>query len=291
MTRVLIAIDRMDWHAGQLREAFLAHAIEPIFSPLRAACFTPHGLAFPGLDDLPDAVFARAIAAGSFEEITRRLGILHALRKLGVTVWNDASAIERCVDKSATAFSLAASGLPTPDTWTVEGVDAARAVFAEAGGELVLKPLFGAQGRGLMRLRTPAELPPPETVSGVYHLQRYIPPGAAGFCDYRLLVCRGAVIAAMARHSTDWITNIHRGGRAAPLDPPADLVALAIAAAAAVGADYAGVDLIRDASGGALVLEVNSMPGWRGLQSVSSVPIAARLAAALLADLGASGQQ
>lgn len=290
MRRVAIAIDRMDWHAGQLREAFRAHAIEPVFFPLRAAAFTPHGLAIPGFDGLPDAVFARAIAVGGFEEITRRLGLLHGLRELGVTVWNDARAIERCVDKSATAFFLAQAGLPTPETWTVEGAAAARDVVAEAGGELVLKPLFGAQGRGLMRLRAPADLPPPEAVNGVYHLQRYIPPGAAGFCDYRLLVCRGAVIAAMARRGADWITNIHRGGRAAPLDPPADLVALAIAAAAAVGADYAGVDLIRDASGDALVLEVNSMPGWRGLQSVSSVPIAARLAAALAAALESDGR-
>lgn len=282
MIRVAIAIDRVDWHARQLRAAFLASGIEPVFFSLRAVAFAPHGLVFPGFAGLPDAVFTRAIAAGSFEEITRRLGILHALRERGVAVWNDARAIERCVDKSATAFLLAASGLPTPETWTVEGAEAARDVVAGAAGELVLKPLFGAQGRGLMRIVAPADLPAPEAVGGVYHLQRYIPPAPAGFCDYRLLVCRGGVIAAMARRSENWITNIQRGGKPSRLAPPADLADLAIRAARAVGADYAGVDLIRDAAGRALVLEVNSMPGWRGLQSVWATPIAASLVAALL---------
>ena len=72
-------------------------------------------------------MFVRAIAGGSFEEVTRRLGVLHALRELGVPVWNDARAIERCVDKSMTSFLLARAGLPTPPTWAVEGADAARA--------------------------------------------------------------------------------------------------------------------------------------------------------------------
>jgi glutathione synthase/RimK-type ligase-like ATP-grasp enzyme len=65
----------------------------------------PYGLTFPRLGKrLPDAVFVRSIAAGSFEAITRRLGVLHALEKMGVPVWNSASSIERCVDKSMTTF-------------------------------------------------------------------------------------------------------------------------------------------------------------------------------------------
>ncbi len=100
---------------------------------------------------LPDAVLVREIAGGSFEEVTRRLGVLHALRELGIPVWNDARAIERCVDKSMTSFLLAKSGIPTPQSWAVEGLAAARAlVDREApAGRLVLKPLFGSQGRGL----------------------------------------------------------------------------------------------------------------------------------------------
>ena len=82
---------------------------------------SPSGLSLPVLGSrLPDAVHVRTLSAGSFEAITKRLGVLHALTKLGVVVWNDARAIERCVDKSMTSFLLARAGVPTPPTWTME---------------------------------------------------------------------------------------------------------------------------------------------------------------------------
>ena len=62
----------------------------------------------------------------------------------------------------------------------------------------------------------------------------------------------------------------------------AELAALAIAAAAAVGADFAGVDIVPAADGNLFVLEVNSMPAWSGLQSVVAVNIADAIAEALL---------
>lgn len=279
---IAIAIDRRDWHARQLYEAFRRAGREPVLFRLQEVAFTPEGLAFPGFAGLPGAVFVRAVAAGSFEEVTRRLGVLHALSALGVPVWNRAAAIERCVDKSATAFLLARAGLPTPPTWTVEGREAAAALIAREGGVFVLKPLFGAQGRGLRLIETAAALPPPEEVAGVYHLQRFIPPRAERYRDFRLLVCRGRLIAAMIREAERWVTNLHQGGRPLAFSPPAPLSALAVAAAEAVGADYAGVDLILDREERPWILEVNSMPGWRGLQTASPVPIAAALAARLL---------
>ena len=279
---IAIAIDRRDWHARQLYAAFRSAGRDVFLFRLQDVAFTPGGLAFPGWSGLPGAVFVRAVAAGCFEEVTRRLGVLHALSALDVPVWNRASAIERCVDKSATAFLLARAGLPTPPTWTVEGHAAAAALIAEEGGVFVLKPLFGAQGRGLRLIAAAADLPPPETVAGVYHLQRFIAPRAARYRDFRLLVCRGRLIAAMVREAERWVTNVHQGGRPLAFDPPPDLVSLALAAAEAVGADYAGVDLILDREERPWILEVNSMPGWRGLQTVSRTPIAAALAAALL---------
>jgi tetrahydromethanopterin:alpha-L-glutamate ligase len=280
---IAIAIDRRDWHARQLYEAFRAAGREPHFIRLQEVAFTPEGLAFPGLSGLPGGVFVRAVAAGSFEEVTRRLGVLHALAALGVPVWNRAVAIERCVDKSATAFLLARAGLPTPPTWTVEGRAAAAALIAREGGTFVLKPLFGAQGRGLRLITAEADLPPPEAVAGVYHLQRFIPPRGTRYRDVRLLVCRGELVAAMEREAETWVTNVHQGGKPVAFTPPETFIRLALAATEAVGADYAGVDLILDREERPWILEVNSMPGWRGLQSVTRHAIAAALAARLLA--------
>lgn len=289
--RLALMVDRPDWHGRALASAFARSGAEAVPVRLSACHFDtalPHGLAIPGFaDGLPEAVLVRAIGGGGFEEITRRLGILHALRELGVPVWNDARAIERCVDKSTASFLMARAGLPTPPTWTVEGIDAARAVVAREakGAMLVLKPLFGAQGRGLRLISGAADLPELEAVAGVYYLQRYVPAGPEGFQDHRLFVGAGEVIAAMTRRSAGWITNIGRGGRPAPLVPDGELAGLAVRAASCVGADYAGVDLVRDPDGRILVLEVNSMPAWQGLQQVTETPIADRLAAAMLSGL------
>jgi RimK family alpha-L-glutamate ligase len=222
-----------------------------------------------------------------------RLGILHALRELGVMVWNDARAVERCVDKSMTSFLLAQSDIPTPQTWTTQDRDAACAIVAReaAAGPLVLKPLFGSQGRGLRLIRTPDELPPPADIAGVYYLQRFVGVERDGFHDFRLLVSGGRVVAAMMRHSADWITNIKRGGRPVTVVANDDTRTLAVRAAAAVGADFAGVDILYDRDEQPSVLEVNSMPAWSGLQKVTPARIAAILAADLVAALDARARR
>ncbi len=246
-----------------------------------------NGLTFPRFGRrLPDAVLVRSIAAGSFEAITRRLGMLHALEKMGVPVWNAPGAIERCVDKSMTSFLLARAGLPTPETFAVEGLEAAQMIATREcpTGSLVLKPLFGAQGRGLRLIKSPDDLPEGKEVADVFYLQRYISRAGPPFRDFRVFVCAGEAIATMSRRNDDWITNVNRGGKPEKALPETEreLSRLAIEAAAAVGTDFAGIDIVRDDHGRAFVLEVNSMPAWSGLQSVSAVNIAEALARAFL---------
>jgi RimK family alpha-L-glutamate ligase len=289
--RVGIVVDRNDWHSRELARALRALGVSPVPMRLEACAFatrSPTGLDLDGFGDrLPDAVLVRTIAGGSFESVTMRLGILHALRELDVMVWNDARAIERCVDKSMTSFLLARSGIATPDTWAVQDIDAARKIVAReaARGPLVLKPLFGSQGRGLRLIRAPDELPPPGDITGVYYLQRFVGVERDGFHDFRLLVSRGRVVSAMMRHSAEWITNIKRGGRPVTVVANDDTKALAVRAAAAVGADFAGVDILYDGDQRPSVLEVNSMPAWSGLQKVTAAGIAGLLAADLVAAL------
>lgn len=259
-------------------------------APLSSVQFNtraPGGLVFPGLGErLPDGVLVRSMASGSFEAITRRLGVLHALEKLGVPVWNTARAIERCVDKSMTSFLLHAAGLPTPPTFAVEGLETARAIVAReiGSGPLVLKPLFGAQGRGIRLIEKLDDLPAAEAVADVYYLQRYIRRTGPPYRDFRIFVCDGMAIAMMSRRNGHWITNVNCGGSPEPVSQEGEgnMASLAVAAAAAVGADFAGVDILPDDEGTLQVLEVNSMPAWSGLQSVVSVDISDAIAASFL---------
>jgi len=284
-----LVVDRMDWHAREVASAFAARGFGT--APIRLhlcgiATQNSGGLQIDGFAErLPDAVVVRSMSGGPFEAVTLRLGILHALRECGVMVWNDARAIEHCVDKSMTSFLLARAGIATPPTWAVESYDQARTIAQAETKEtaLVLKPLFGSQGRGLRLIRKPDDLPPlQEVAGGVYYLQRFVAVERGGYHDFRLLVVRGCVVAAMQRHSTHWITNVKRGGRPVPALINDDVNALAVRAATAVGADFAGVDILYGPDQQPTVLEVNSMPAWSGLQKVSSTNIASNLVAALV---------
>ena len=117
-------------------------------------------------------------------------------RELGVTVWNDARAIERCVDKSTTTFFLQRAGIPTPRTLTCVGCARGSgdrcARCSREGHKLVQKPLFGAQGKGLRLIARACRSAPPEEVNGVYYLQEFVPPAQAHHQDWRIFVCQGA---------------------------------------------------------------------------------------------------
>jgi len=209
--------------------------------------------------------------------------VLHALREFGVPVYNDARAIERSVDKSMTSVLLHAAGVPTPPTWAIESpAQAQRVVMREsaAGHALVLKPLFGSQGKGVRRVGAVdgvhCPLPPLSKHYGsLAYLQRFIAPLSEPGFDWRVLVVGGRALTAMRRVSTHWVHNLAQGARcvAAPLAP--ELAQLAQDAARALDMDYAGVDILPTADAHALqVIEINGVAAWQGLQRVSDFNIA-----------------
>jgi RimK family alpha-L-glutamate ligase len=247
--------------------------------------FAWHGLALPGFGrELPDAVLVRGIAGGSFEQVTKRLGVLHALRELGVAVYNDARAIERSVDKSMTSALLHAAGVPTPRAWAIESAgEAERLVMREsaAGRALVLKPLFGSQGKGLALVGwVDGEHRPLPRLDGAYgglaYLQRFVAPLAQPGFDWRVLVIGGRAVAAMRRVSTYWVLNVAQGARVEPAALQHELARLAEHAARTLDMDYAGVDILPSA-GPPLVVEVNGVAAWQGLQRVTRIDIAQAL--------------
>lgn len=277
--RIAIVTDDPGWHGVRLRRAFRVRGCRAEYVSLRDCRIdTARGLVLPGFAErLPDGVFVRGIPGGTFQEVTFYLGILHALRELGVPVYNDGRAIERSVDKSMTSFVLHHCGIPTPPTWALTDAAAARALLiAETarGHELVLKPLFGARGHGLRRLGPGATLPDAEEYHGVYYLQRFVPAADGPWKDWRVFVIGGRAVAAMRREARDWVTNVAKGASCHAEALIDALTAPACAATRALDMDYAGVDLMRDADGRYVVIEVNGIPAWKGLQSVSAVNVA-----------------
>jgi len=285
--RIAIMTEDPGWHGGELSRALEARGAAVAFASLRDCRFDlshgPHGLFIPGFERrLPEGVLLRGLPGGSLEQVVMRLDVLHALSALGVPVYNDPRAVERTVDKGMTSFLLGHAGCPTPPTCVTEAPAQARAFLAResaAGHEVVAKPLFGSLGVGLRRLQAGMDIPDASECSGVWYLQRYVEtgPGGADWHDWRVLVIAGAAVAAMVRRGSSWISNVAQGARCEAAVPDRELEALAARAAAAVGADYAGVDLVRDREGRFQVIEVNGIPAWRGLQSVSSFDIAGRV--------------
>jgi RimK family alpha-L-glutamate ligase len=223
-----------------------------------------------------DAVLARFIPSGSLEQIIFRVDALHWMEEHGVPVMNSPRAIERSVDKFYTDALLREAGLPTPETVVCEGTAEAMAAVA-AMGDVVIKPIFGSMGHGIVRVSDPdvafRVFQSLEQVRAVFYIQRAVDHGGR---DVRVFVVGGRIVGAIERTAPhgDWRTNVSRGGSARPLELPAAWASLALRAAAAVGADYAGVDLLPARDGAMFVLEVNGIPGWKGLQRVTGVDVA-----------------
>ena len=287
---VAIMTDATGWHTRQLQAALrergaLGRCVDLADCRIDTTA-TWHGLVIPGFGRaLPDAALVRGIAGGSFEQVTKRLGVLHALRELGVPVYNDARAIERSVDKSMTSLLLHAAGIPTPPTWATESLAQAQRIAVRegaAGHAVVLKPLFGSQGKGL-RLVGQVDgvyCPVPELdadYGSLAYLQRFVPPLSRPGFDWRVLVVGGRASTAMRRVSEHWIHNVAQGARCEPAELTPELAQPAEAAAKALGLDCAGVDLIPDGSSASQrvqVIEVNGVAAWQGLQRVTGFNIA-----------------
>ena len=223
-----------------------------------------------------DAVLARIIPSGTLDQIIYRVDALHWIEERGVPVINSPQAIERCVDKFYTTALLEQAGLPVPETIACErGADAIAAV--REMGDVIVKPIFGSLGHGMVRVTDPdvalRVVEPLEQVGSIFYVQRTIDHGGR---DVRAFVVGGRVIGAIERTAPagDWRTNVSRGGAVRPFELPSEWAVLALRATVAVGADYAGVDLLPSRDGQVYVLEVNGIPGWKGLQQATGVDVA-----------------
>jgi ribosomal protein S6--L-glutamate ligase/tetrahydromethanopterin:alpha-L-glutamate ligase len=232
------------------------------------------------------ALLVRTIPNGSLEQIIFRMDVLHRLENLGVKIINSPSTIERTVDKYYTDFLLRDSGIPTPRTMITEDFDQALEAF-RAMRDVIVKPLFGSEGKGMLRVtdedtayRVFRAL---EQERYIFYLQEFIPHGQE---DFRAFIVGDKVVAAMRRRGNSWKTNVAQGAQVDPVELSAPLKDLSVQAARLVGADYAGVDLLPAEDGRIFVLEVNSIPGWRGLSKTVPFNIADVIVEHMLCLLG-----
>jgi RimK family alpha-L-glutamate ligase len=279
---VAILSARSGWHTDELSRALSGRGHTSVLAPyeslvVRLGTGAADGVRIVDRDaPRPDAVLARIIPNGSLEQIIFRVDALHWLEDRGIRVVNSPRAIERSVDKFYTSALLRDAGLPTPETVVCEDFATAMAAIREMG-EVVVKPIFGSMGHGLVRIADPEVgfrvLRPLQQMGAVFYVQRAIDHGGR---DVRAFVAGGRVVGAIERQAADgdWRTNVSRGGSARAIDLCDRHRQLAIDATAAVGADYAGVDLLSSRDGTTFVLEVNGIPGWQGLQQATGIDVA-----------------
>ncbi len=222
-----------------------------------------------------DAVLVRTMPPGSLEQVVFRMDALARLQALGVKVVNSPKAVEAAVDKFLTTALLEQAGFLVPRTITCQTSDAALAAFHELGGDIVLKPLFGAEGRGITRLNDEnlalRAFKMLEQLGAVLYLQPFIEH--EGY-DLRLLVIGERVLGMKRSNPLDWRTNVSRGATAEAMAVDARFTEMALRAARAVGAEVAGVDLLPARNGELYAIEVNAVPGWKALAAAHGIDVA-----------------
>jgi RimK family alpha-L-glutamate ligase len=272
--RIALLSRGLGWHVQDLMRAAqpLGHHAEPVEFH-RVFASLPGGRT--SLDGY-DAVIVRTMPPGSLEQVVFRMDVLHRLVRNGCKVLNPPPALETCVDKYLASAKLEAAGLPVPRTVVCQDADTAMQALRDLGGDVVVKPLFGSEGRGMVRVSDPdiawRTFCTLERLQTILYLQEFVHhPG----WDLRAFVLGGRILAAMRRHAkNDWRTNVSQGGWAETITLSDDEQQLALRAAEAVGTVVAGIDLLPRPDGSCCVLEVNAVPGWRALAPTTGVDVA-----------------
>jgi len=286
----IVTRNENSWSSTQLRETLARRNIPHLcfrFSHLVArVSYKPYlnanSIRIP--EEL-NALIIRPIGRGSLEEIVFRMDILYRLQRLGLYVINPPEAIEHCVDKYAILTILEENDIPVPRTAVTENVDEALKAFIELGGDVIVKPIFGSRGIGSTRV---TDLEVAATIfraitfyHGVIYLQEFVPHG---FSDVRAFVVGNRVVAAMKRIANTWKTNYSQGAKPVSIDLDKTLETMAVKSAELIECKIAGVDIL-ETPNGPLFVEVNSQPGWKGLQSVARVNIADEIVDFILLEL------
>jgi len=256
-----------------------------------AAHLLPPDVAAERADD--DAVvLGRVDVLPSVDGIEPGLSDLRALERRGVRVLNGPETLRAAHDKRRTAQVLEAAALPHPRTRPVRSGDE----VPEVDGPVVVKPRFGSWGCDVVRCETRRELG--RTLASLRTrpwfrrqgalAQELVPPVGE---DLRVVVAGGMVVGAIKRVAQpgEWRTNVALGARRVPVEPPVEARVLAVEAAAAIGGDLVGVDLL-PTDGGYTILELNGCVDFTVDYSLEGGDVHTEAIGALLARAACSGE-
>ncbi len=264
------------WHVKDLLRAAQSLGFKAHVTDFR---LISHSLTLPSKQEFEEAdcTIIRTMPPGSLEQVVFRMDVLHALQRQGKKVLNPPRALESAVDKFLASELLQSHGLDIPHTFCCQDSDTAMEAFERFGKDIVVKPLFGAEGRGILRIEDEQlawrVFRAIEKIGGVIYLQPYVKhPG----WDLRIFILGEKVLGGMKRTAPQgaWMTNVAQGGKGEAYKLNSNLEEIGIKASNAVGAEIAGVDLILDENGKWLVLEVNAVPGWKAFAPVTGIDIA-----------------
>ncbi|WP_455279363.1 RimK family alpha-L-glutamate ligase [[Eubacterium] cellulosolvens] len=257
------------WCSNQLKKSFKKKGFEIFcftFEDLVARIGLIPSASFQKLDLTNlDALLVRPIGRGSLEQIIFRLNLLQRLSRSNLKVINNPASIEKAADKYNTLSIMSEHGIRVPKTVVTENVREAMSAFTDFGSDAIIKPIFGSRGIGAARI---SDADVAERVfrtlkfnKQILYVQEYIEHGTS---DIRAFVIGNEVAAAMRRQGKSWKTNVSKGAKPMPVKISSDLEEIAVKAARVIGCEIAGVDLLE--SDPPIILEINSQPGWRGLQ-------------------------
>jgi RimK family alpha-L-glutamate ligase len=206
-----------------------------------------------------DTALARLDVLPTLDGIEDGIEYLDDVEWHGARLLNGQRALVQAHDKLRTAACLVTARLPHPKTVHLPRVDAPLGL----GPPLVVKPRFGSWGEDVFRCESDGEL---DAVLDEIRerrwfrrhgalLQELVPSSGR---DIRLLVAGGRIVGGVQRVAPpgEWTTNVSRGAARIPVSPSLEMCRLAIAAAASIGADFVGVDLL-PVDSGYVVIELN----------------------------------
>ncbi|EMI53588.1 alpha-L-glutamate ligase, RimK family [Rhodopirellula sallentina SM41] len=294
----------LGWHLSELNHAASKLGVELFFADYesltaeiestgprtRATCRSvemdrPVSMCF----DEFDCVFTRTMPAGSTEQLVYRLATLHdeyyRRRKKGQpsSFVNPPAALELAIDKYATLARVSRMGILTPATVVTQSRAEAMDAFDRLGGDVVVKPIFGGEGRGVMRISDKelawTAFTALQQIGAVFYVQQFCPPGGT---DIRLLVIGDEVYAIKRVCKDDFRTNVRAGGKPERIECIAPWRQLALQVCREFELAFAAVDLVElNHNAGYCLMEVNAIPGWKSAQSALPVCVAEQIVSVL----------